>query len=340
MSRLYTYERDLAGKPILPGHLIKNMPEGMSGNIYGMYRAFVFQRHRIWTLRQEGEPAPWAPPAYTFLNSKKFTNVFRVLDPGSQYIVNMLQEPGLEPRDALARCILYRFTNRPETWEHLRHHLGRWPVADDMNADLVKALHETPGGQIFSGAYIIMPTPGKVGDKVLGAVRLARRLTVRGGPENVVEQVVQAATPRAAYEALRGHTGMGDFMSMQILTDWGYYWSEYTENEFVQAGPGSTRGVAELFRDGPAPMPTNDVLRRVRDDWWEDISCPTIPMPGGLSRAPSLMDIQNTFCEFFKYMRYVKKDSHAVLTPYRPAHPGAQPKPLLPHHWSATSAPI
>lgn len=335
---LYDYEHDGNGKGIIPSPYLKDLLPGMSG-IFGMYRSFVFFRHRIWTLRQEGEPQPWAPPAYFLLNSKKFTNVFRVLDPGSQYVVEMLQEPGLEPRDALARAILYRFTNRPQTWDHLKNVYGRWPVADDMNADLVQALHETPDGQIFSGAYIIMPTPGKVGDKAAGAVALAGHLTARGGPESVVEQVVGAATPRAAYEALRGHAGMGDFMSMQILTDWGYYWPGYDENDFVIAGPGSRRGVVELFPNG-TNLSVEEVLRWVRDDWWQDISCPTIPMPGNVHRAPSLMDIQNTFCEFFKYMRYVKKESHEPQTLYRPTHPGEQPSPLLPHHWSATSGSV
>lgn len=321
----------------LPSCNLPNLLPGMSSTRFIMYRSFVFNRHRIWEQRQAGEPQPWAHDH--LLASKKFTNVFRVLDPGSQYVVEMLQEPGLEPRDALARAILYRFTNRPATWDHLQNVYGRWPLADDMNADLVQALHETPDGQIFSGAYIIMPTPGKQGDKALGAVALTRRLTARGGSERVVEQVVGAATPRAAYEALRGHVGMGDFMSMQILTDWGYYWPDYDENEFVIAGPGSQRGVAELFPTQYPKISPEDVIRWVRDHWLEDLACPAIPLAGGLSRPPSLMDIQNTFCEFFKYMRYLKKERPGDA-PYRPAHPGAQPKPLLPHHWTATSGTV
>lgn len=317
----------------LPSCVLPDLLPGMSSTRFILYRSFVFNRHRIWEQRQAGLPQPWTNDH--LLASKKFTNVFRVLDPGSQYVVNMLQEPGLEPRDALARAILYRFTNRPQTWDHLKKVYGRWPVAGHMNTDLVAELHRTPDGQIFSGAYIIMPTPGKVGDKAAGAVALASRLTARGGPENVVDAVVGATTARQAYEALRGHAGMGDFMSMQIATDWGYYWPGYDENTFVQAGPGSTRGVAELFPDGGSP-PTNDVLRWVRDHWLEDLVCPAIPLPNGDTRPPSLMDIQNTFCEFFKYMRYLKKERPGD-PPYRPAHPGPQPSPLLPHHWSATS---
>ena len=318
----------------LPSHNLPNLLPGMSSTRFIMYRSFVFNRHRIWEQRQADQPQPWTHDH--LLASKKFTNVFRVLDPGSQYVVSMFHDHWLQPRDALARAILYRFTNRPQTWDHLKNVYGRWPDADDMNADLVQALHETPDGQIFSGAYIIMPTPGKVGDKALGAVALARRLTMRGGPESVVEQVVQAGTARAAYEAFRSHTGMGDFMSMQILTDWGYYWPTYDENEFVIAGPGSRRGVEELFPDGMPGRQHELVIRWVRDHWLEEMVCPIIP---GVNRPPSLMDTQNTFCEFYKYMRYLKKERPGD-PPYRPAHPGPQPTPLLPHHWSTTSAPV
>lgn len=334
---MYEFDLDANGRRIIPSERVARLP-GMPANPYSTYRSFVHYRHLIWEARQKGFEPPWSPPANSVLNSKKFTNVFRVLDPGSQYVVEMLQEPGLAPDDALARAILYRFTNRPETWEHLKSVYGRWPGADDMNADLVKVLHDyqASGGQVFSGAYIIMPTPGRPGDKVVGAVRLAHRLTRLGGAERAVDRVVGAATPAAAYEALRSHFGMGDFMSMQILTDWGYYWPSHDENAFVIAGPGSRRGVAELFPDG-TNLSTEDVIRWVRDQWWEDLACPTVPLPGGLVRAPSLMDIQNTFCEYSKYVRYLRKDYTNPQTPYRPAHPGPQPVPLLPYHWSATS---
>ena len=332
---MYKFDTNAKGVNIIPSPYISGVPEGVSFNILSMYRSFVFYRHMIWESRQAGFPQPWAPEAYTILNSKKFTNVYRVLDHGSQYVVEMLQEPGLEPRDALARAILYRFTNRPETWDHLKDVYGRWPLADDMNGDLVQALHETPGGQIFSGAYIIMPTPGKEGDKVVGAVALTRRLTARGTSEYAVDAVAGATSAARAYEALRGHFGMGDFMSMQILTDWGYYWPEYDENEFVVAGPGAVRGVAHLFPDGTKHNAA-DVIRWTRDSWYEDLACPSLALPGGGHRAPSLMDIQNTFCEFSKYVRYLKKNI-ASAPPYSPAHPGAQPKPILPHHWSIGS---
>jgi len=40
------------------------------------------------------------------------------------------------------------------------------------------------------------------------------------------------------------------------------------------------------------------------------------------------MNTQNTLCEFSKYVR--ETVSPRKVTPYKPAHPGRQPEPVLP----------
>jgi len=292
------------------------------------YYDFVVKRHRIWEKRQRGEPGPWSADPLLW---KKYTNVFRVLDPGSQYVLEMMQDAPT-PADAFARAFLYRYTNRPETWDYLRGNLGRWPLASDMDDDLAGELVEWRdeyGGQIFSGAYIIMPAPNTKGDKVRHAVALAHRLTHPESPQNVFQQVAGATTQRAAFDALTAHNGVGDFMAMQILTDWGYYWPEWDENTFVVAGPGSKKGIGYVDKS----MKPEDYIRYTRDEWWMRVDCPTIPLPNGKERAPSLMDIQNTFCEFSKYVRVWQELNKAPSKPYVPAHPGKQPEPNLPTHW-------
>lgn len=295
-------------------------------DIYNMYFSFVVQRHEIWEKRQRGERGPWTANPFLW---KKYTNVFRVLDPGSQYVVAMMKDAPT-PADALARAFLYRYTNRPEAWDYLKEFLGRWPLAEDMNHWLAEYLihwRDTQGGKIFSGAYIIMPAPNTTGEKVVHAVRLAHRLMHPESPHNVFEQVAGARTQRAAFEALRSHHGVGDFMAMQVLTDWGYYWPSWDENTFVVAGPGSKKGIAHITDKNP-----QDFIREVQREWYQRVDLPLIPLPNGLHRAPSLMDIQNTFCEFSKYMRAIMEPKRPSK-PYVPAHPGPQPEPTLPEHW-------
>ena len=43
------------------------------------------------------------------------------------------------------------------------------------------------------------------------------------------------------------------------------------------------------------------------------------------------MDVQNTLCEFSKYVRFQSKP--IPTKQYVPAHPGPQPPPVLPKHW-------
>lgn len=297
----------------------------MAIDVKTMYFNFVVNRHAIWEKRQAGHPGPWTANPYLW---RKYTNVFRVLDPGSQYVVEMMKDAPT-PADALARAFLYRYTNRPETWDYLKQELGHWPLAEDMNEDLILHLvdYRIAGGQVFSGAYIIMPAPNTKGDKAAHAVALTSRLMHPESPVRAVEAVVGASTQYAAFEALRSHHGVGDFMAMQVLTDWGYYWSGWDENTFVVAGPGSKKGIAHMSRDKP-----EDFIREIRDEWYQRADCPLIPLPNGLHRPPSLMDIQNTFCEFSKYMRAIM-DPKKPTRPYVPAHPGPQPEPILPAHW-------
>lgn len=285
------------------------------------YKAFVPARHSIWEARQRGASAH----LWTFdpiLQERKFTNVYRVLDPGSQYLLRMMQEPGITKEDALARAYLYRMTNRPETWDHMRAQLGRWPLATDLGPQLEDLLvaYRDAGNQVFSGAYIIMPRPGVSGDdKARSVVQLAAQSFHPDSPVGYAFTQTRSMADR--YHLLHSQQGIGPFIAMQVLTDYGYYSGDQDENSFVVPGPGARNGAKEL---NPA-LPAKDVLQWAAEQVWQHNS------PVLYGRKPSLMDIQNTLCEFSKYARYMRKPRTGK--PYRPAHPGVQPKPLLPTYW-------
>lgn len=277
------------------------------------YLQFVEERHRIWELRQLSAPQPWTTDPT--LSTRKFTNVFRVLDPGSQFVFELESEGWAE---TLFRLFLYRYTNEPATWRWMRSALGRWPEAYDgpgVFIDLLTQYREA-GNRVFSGAYVILPQPNRPGDKVVQAVELAYRWM-----ECHSEDFYAAATQQQRYDILRREYGVGPFMAMQILTDWGYtiHCGEDREDEFVVAGPGAIKGAKAVNPLMPPAMVIERCQRMV--ELGDDV--PTLP--GG--RTPSLMDIQNTLCEFSKYVR------GPVRSTYRPAHPGPQADPILPEHF-------
>lgn len=297
------------------------------------FLGYVEARHQVWEARQAGLPQPWTDEP--IVASRKFTNVFRILDPGTQFIMTDLLEDDPSERDLLMRLFLYRHTGRTEVWEYARVMMGQYPTTEDLD-DLLEVWRdyrgEGKGRPVFTGAYLVFPqsaTPGT--DKLESIINLTARLFCEGRfPDgDIVPDFLASTTQAERFATLRRNKGVADFMSMQILTDWGYtpHSGVDREDEFVVPGPGARKGAAALDPGRKA----EDVLRWAVDSIRNSESCPTLDVPGSKPRVPSYMDVQNTLCEFSKYVRYASKP--LPNKPYQPAHPGPQDPPVLPEHW-------
>jgi hypothetical protein len=285
-------------------------------------------RHRVWVRRQAGMPQHWSEDP--ILQRNKFTNVYRVLDHGSQFLLTELLTGRGTAVDFLARAYLYRMSNLPQLWEHTHRELGFYPYADELSEDLAElwASYRDEGNQVFSGAYMIVPhVPGTPSgfDKAREVVRMAARSFHPDSPEFITPRFLKAGSMEERFKVLQSVPGIGNFIAMQVLTDFGYsrFGADQDENSFVVPGPGAVKGARELF---PKAKPL-DVIHWCRE---RVLELPDCPMLGG--RPPSLMDIQNTLCEFSKYARFMRKPTPARV--FKPAHPGPQPDPVLPVHWS------
>lgn len=285
---------------------------------------FVRERHQVWEKRQLGLPQPWTEDR--ILATRKFTNVFRLLDPGSQFLITDLLDD-TEDRDILMRCFLYRHTNLPSAWKAFNS-VEAYPLHQEL--DLLREFwkdYRSEGGQVFSGAYMIYPqssTPGT--DKVDSIIDLTKRLFTPGSPDDIVPDFLASRTQRERFEVLRRNKGVADFMSMQILTDWGYS-TEFREDEFVVPGPGARKGAAVIDPSAKA----EHIIGWASGAIYRMEHVPTITTPNGRQHPPSVMDVQNCLCEFSKYARFASKPSPEKL--YSPAHPGVQSEPVLPRHW-------
>lgn len=290
------------------------------------YLAFVVNRHRVWEKRQQNLPQPWTEDP--ILASRKFTSVFRVLDPGSQYVLtDLYQRDGEDPEDLLLRLFLYRHTGRTEVWDWLAYAGVGLPNRGNLEQVLEawQDYRARTGKPLFTGAYLVYPQSHEKGtDKIYSIVYLAHRLFAVG---DVASTFLAAESQAGRFSALRSNKGVADFMSMQVLTDWGYFAPEDREDDFVVLGPGARRGALALDPHSKPEATLEWAYTAIRSL----PEPPTISLPDGRVRLPSRMDVQNTLCEFSKYVRFQSKPTPGKV--YTPAHPGPQPAPALPERW-------
>lgn len=286
------------------------------------FMGFVANRHLIWERRQAGlDQRTWTDDP--ILRAHKFTNVFRILDPGTQFVMTDLVDENLSPRDQLRHLFLYRHTGRVDMWEYAEVVTEAYPYdLDELYA--VWSRYRAGGGKVFTNAYLVFPqstVPGT--DKLRSIIDLTERLFTEGSLQDVVPDFLAASSQEQRFAALRRNKGVADFMSMQILTDWGYtpHAGVDRENDFVVPGPGAIRGARAID-------PTGNPLDTLR---WVYTAIQRTGSPRLGDRLPSYMDVQNCLCEFSKYVRFEQKPS--PTKPYKAAHPGKQPEPVLPAHW-------
>lgn len=257
---------------------------------------FAKARHRLY----EGRPV-----GSNILTTRKFTNVFRVLDRGSQYLLNLMNIHE-DPLDQLALSYFYRQVNRPDTMEDIiESNAGFVPNASEIFDpkwyDVVVApVVEARPGAFLNGAYIILIKPGDS----RGTLAKMKEMFPAARPH--LERVAALTDLEARVRALQKTPGVGPFLAMQVATDMGYCeGQEDQENTFVLAGPGSRKGVAFI-----SARKAEDVIKDFPVDQLP-------PLPGSNGRPASWMDIQNVFCEFSKYARLVQQGYRGTGKPYQ-----------------------
>lgn len=261
---------------------------------------FARDRHTIWEGGSVDDK---------ILTRRKFTNVFRVIDRGSQYLLNLMNTYE-DPADRLALSYFYRQVNRPETMEAIiSHHDGYVPTFADLMSPsfydrVVKPVFEERSGAFLSGAYMILIMTNdsrSLMEKMRAIFPAARPYLLRVAGEPELEGRVRI---------LRETPGLGPFLSMQIATDLGYCEGEPDqENSFILPGPGSRKGVKYISKQKAEQV--------IRSFPVEELP----PLPHSNGRPPSLMDIQNVFCEFSKYARLVERQTLITGPEYRRGTP-------------------
>ena len=257
---------------------------------------FARRRHRLWEGKPTKDP---------ILTQRKFTNVFRVLDRGSQYLISLMDLYD-NPLDRVALSYFYRQVNRPDTMDDIiEANDGYAPSFEEITDPrwydkVVKGVVEARPGAFLNGAYIILIKPGDG----RGTVAKMKEMFPAAAP--YLTKAVAPGDLATRVALLQKTPGLGPFLAMQIATDLGYCAGEPDqENTFILAGPGSRNGV-KCISDRKA----EEVIKTFPVE-----ELPALPGSGG--RPASWMDVQNVFCEFSKYARLLHKGYTGDGKPYQ-----------------------
>ena len=117
-------------------------------------------------------------------------------------------------------------------------------------------------------------------------------------------KILNAKTLSEVYSLLRNCSFLGDFLAYQYAIDLNYSpLINFNENSFVKAGIGAIRGIKKCFKSlnnstyEDAIIFTqenlNDFMRKFGYTEFQNL----------FGREPTLIDIQNCFCETDKYLR-------------------------------------
>lgn len=273
--------------------------------VLDLFWKFIFERHMVWYKRFIlNHKAPWTKDK--IMLDYKFTNVYRELDRGTIYLLDNIVGQ-FSPMEQVFNIIVYRMFNRIETWEatgFLHIHDLRSISWDKVPSFRIWRNRMEAGLPLYTDAHMVCAY-----EHFPGADKLARFEYIFDGVTTVLPTLMKiirtAKTLQTVHKALTQIPGIGPFLAYEIAVDITYCdWNNLGEDEWVNPGPGSQRGLRMMFPD----LKANDctwmlrVLRQAQANEFKRLGLPfeTIAY---LGRDLTLRNIEHCTCEFQKYYK-------------------------------------
>lgn len=269
----------------------------------------------------------------------RFTNVYRAADRVSQYLIrHVLYNQDWPATDLVFRLLIFKFFNKIETWEALEKTLGpvTWDSYTFKAYDRCLSELMLAGERVYSAAYIMPSGMSEYGYKRKHQNHL-----------KVIEAMIKAELPKrlssckslaGVFELLCSFPTIGPFIGYQFAVDLNYSrLLDFSENDFVQPGPGALDGISKCFADLGNFTP-GDVIRYMVDQQERAFEQYAPGFRNLWGRNLHLIDCQNLFCEVSKYARVVHphvKGSAGrtrIKQLYRPSKRALE-KPWFPPKW-------
>lgn len=312
--------------------------------VYDIYWRFAAERQNIFFNRLLRKEAPWTDDP--IIAKYKFTNTYRVLDRVSQFLITDIINPdvvsGLSDENRLFRILLYKIFNKIETWKLLEARLGKitWSTYSFQEYDRVLSAAFNDGTAIYSAAYIMAS-----GKNVFGCERKHQnhlRLLEYMMKSNITMRVISSRSMAQLYDVLISYPLIGPFLAYQYATDINYSGlTDFSEEEFVVAGPGARDGIAKCFSDRGS-YSDEDIIRSMMENQEAEFERLEVDFKSLFGRPLQLIDCQNLFCEVGKYSRishpHIKDKSGRVKIKQVYRTSGDISSPSFPEKWGLSTA--
>ncbi|MBN2348623.1 MAG: hypothetical protein JXJ22_07300 [Bacteroidales bacterium] len=271
------------------------------------YFYFLEERMSIFWKKCKGQCGKLSDDE--IFNTYKFTNVYRATDRVSQYLIrNVIYNDKIDDLneiDTLLRIIVFKIFNKIETWEYLESRLGTIKQSNfDLNSINKLLLERRQKQPIFSNAYMMTGTHQKYNHldfKHEKWLQMVNDELLIGG---IFKKIINAKSLNEIFDLLNNCSFIGGFLAYQYTIDFNYSSViEFNENSFVKAGIGAIRGIKKCFKTLDK-YSYEDAIKFTQENLEGlQIKYRYTNFENLYGRKPTLIDLQNCFCETDKYLR-------------------------------------
>lgn len=279
------------------------------------YMYFIEERMNIFWEKYYGLPKPYTDDK--IFQNFKFTNVYRVLDRSSQFLLSDVIYNGKNytDREMFWRIMIYKHFNLPLTWKLLIQEFG--DIDSDISLKnisdfLVNYQKNNENFTPYSNAYMLTAAFLKGGEKTryfhlknLGWKKYQYYFYVFENEidENKINLILGSKSFQELFENISTLTSFANFISYQIAQDLNYTnFVNLDENSFCSAGGGTERGVERCFEIKGKPD-YNEIVKWVHSNFNELCEQYKIDFKSLPNHLPTVPDLSNCFCETDKYLR-------------------------------------
>jgi hypothetical protein len=280
-------------------------------SVCDVYWQFAAERQEIFFKKLDNQRFPWTDDKI-FLKYK-FTNAYRASDRVSQYLIkNIINVGDDDPNEIIFRILLFKLFNKIETWEAIEKRIGivsyknyNYAVYDKILEDRKKQ-----GMSIYSGAYIMASANNAYGFPLKHQNHL--KLIEQIIRDNLPKKIIGLKSLESLYSQLLSYPTIGPFLAYQYAIDINYSdLTNFSEMEFVKAGPGAKDGIKKCFTD-MGDYSEEDVIRMMAEEQFNEFEKQGLKFRTLWGRPLQLIDCQNLFCEVDKYLRVAHPEVSSI----------------------------